>query len=312
MERLDHIAHVLHHDANLIGFFQKELEYVKTQTYDIKYPELKARNLIPVSTDGGPGANEITYQQFDQTGFAKVIANYADDLPRAYIRGAEFTSKIRSLGDSYGYTLQEIRNAQFAGKPLDTRFAAAARKGMELKINDIAWKGDAESGLFGLLNYPNITRGDVAEVNGQTEWSHKTPDEILADLNNIVNAMIELTNGVEIPDTILLPLKQYRYIATKRYSDFDARSILDVFLGQSRSPVTMVDWVLELKGAGTDGVDIMVAYKRDPNNLELCLPSPFEQLPIQERNLELVVNCHARCGGVLIYYPLSVSIGEGI
>jgi hypothetical protein len=39
---------------------------------------------------------------------------------------------------------------------------------------------------------------------------------------------------------------------------------------------------------------------------------PFEQLPVQEKGLEYVVNCHSRIGGVLIYYPLSQYIMDGI
>ena len=97
-------------DADETSFFLRELEYVKSKTYDIVFPELKARKVIPVSFEAGPGAESITYRQFDQAGVAKIIANYGADLPRADVLGREFTSKIKSLGASYGWTVQEIRS----------------------------------------------------------------------------------------------------------------------------------------------------------------------------------------------------------
>jgi hypothetical protein len=56
----------------------------------------------------------------------------------------------------------------------------------------------------------------------------------------------------------------------------------------------------------------MVCYRKDPNVLELIVPQEFEQFPPQERNLEVVINCHMRCGGVVCYYPLAISFGDGI
>ena len=115
-------------DADQTMFFQRELEHIKSRTYDIRYAELKARSLIPVSGEAGPGAESITYYQYDMVGVAKIIANYATDLPRADVRGKKFTSPVESLGASYGYSVQDIRAAAKAGKPLEQRKANAARR----------------------------------------------------------------------------------------------------------------------------------------------------------------------------------------
>ena len=105
----------LRHDGDETAFFNRQLEFIKAKTFDILFPELKARSVLPVDFSAGPGAESITYRQFDQAGIAKIIANYAQDLPRADISGKEFTAKVRSLGASYGWTLQEIRAAKMAG-----------------------------------------------------------------------------------------------------------------------------------------------------------------------------------------------------
>ena len=113
-------------DANESVFFARQLEYVKAKTYDIKRAPLNAMRLFPVSTETPEGATTITYRQYDGVGMAKIVANYANDLPRADVTGKEFTSPIRSIADAYGYNTQEIRSAMFAGVPLNAKKATQA------------------------------------------------------------------------------------------------------------------------------------------------------------------------------------------
>jgi len=306
-------------DANETAFFARELEFIKSRSYDVVYPELKAIQLIPVSTEAGSGAETITYQQFDQVGVAKIIANYADDLPRADIKGKEFTAKVRSIGDSYGYNVQEIRAAQMANRNLTQRKANAARRANDQLVDSLAWYGDATHGLVGLLNNPNITAVEVqvGATTAKKKWAEKNPDEILLDLNDGVTDIIELTNGVEVPDTILIPIAQLALIQKTRLAAGTDTTILQFFLANNPS-ITRIEWVVQLKAVDplpsgdTGPKDVMVVYQRNPDKLTLEIPQPYEQFPAQERNLEFVIPTHSRFGGVIIYYPLSVSVVEGI
>ena len=86
MGKLNLTKNVSQLDADEVIFFEKELESLKSRSFDRKFKQLKARDLIPVSRDADAGAETITYQQFDQVGMAKLIASYADDLPRADVK----------------------------------------------------------------------------------------------------------------------------------------------------------------------------------------------------------------------------------
>lgn len=315
-------ARFMNLDAGESVFFARQLEKIKAQTYDQKYPELKATALIPVSMDAGAAAESITYESYDQVGIAKMISNYADDLPRADVKGRQYTSPVRSIGDSYGYSIQEVRASTIANKNLPARKANAARRAIDKLINDIAWfarsTDGVNGGLTGLIYNPNVTKAVVTTRNAHVAWSTKTADEILADLNEVVADMIALTNGLEIPDTILLPIAQYSQIATTARSTTSDTTILEYFLRNNPS-ITRVEWVSELAGLairpsnGAAGpIDVMICYKRNPDNLTLEIPQPFEQFAVEPRGLEFVVPCHARVGGVIVYYPLSVTIVEGI
>lgn len=311
-------------DATLV-FFDKELEKVKKQTYDVKYNDILARTLFPVDPDAaGPGATSISYRQFDQVGIAKIISDYADDLPRVDVAGKQFFSPVHELGASYGWNIKELRAAMMAKLNLNARRAIAAREAILRKEHKLALFGDTLTGLPGFLSNPNISVVTAADNgSGATEWSAKTPDQILADMNNAVGAIMTLTNGVEKPNTLLLPVDEYVRVSTTRMTDGATETVLSFFL-KTQAALGAIDKVYALPelteptagwaslGVSFDEPKLMVVYNRDPMKLSMQVASDFETLPVEERGLDNIVNCMESFGGVLIYYPLSVMVVEGI
>jgi hypothetical protein len=303
-------------DANGAVFFQRQLEYIKARSYDVKYAELKARQLFPVSNDGGPGVALITYRTYDQVGAAKIINAYANDLPRADVAGKETTIPVRSVGISYGYNIDEIQASELTGMGLDQRRANAATKSIEQVINDVAFFGDAISGLAGLFDNPNIPTGAVVNPGSGTAWTVKSPDEIIFDINDLFADIFETTKMVERGNTLMVPPAQWSYIAsTPRASNSDT-TILQYIIQNSPYLNSTEDIipVNECNAVDNDvlSVDAMVAYDRSPDKLQLEIPVELEYLPVQQKNLEFVVPGRSRLGGLNIYYPLSLAIGTGI
>lgn len=302
-------------DADEAAFFSRELEFVKTQMYNVRYPEYQATMLIPVDTSAGPGAEAIVYYQFDSVGVMKIMASYGDDAPRSDVKGKEFIAPVKSIRGAYGYSVQDIRNAMYARRPLKTMKAQAARRSYDQTVNDIAWFADGSSnygGLVGFLYNANTTKSPAPTGT----WSTATPDQIIADVNFGINNPLKITLKTETVDTCLLPVEQYTLIASTPRSTQSDTTILE-FLRRVHPRVTFVSVnelaALDPKPSGGAGpTDVMVCYKRAPDKLQLAIPQPFEQFPPQERNLEQVVNTHARIGGVTFYYPLSCHIVEGI
>jgi hypothetical protein len=301
-------------DANENIFFARELTYVKKKTYDIKYPTLRVANgeMIPISREASPGDDTIVYQQFDQHGIAKIIASYANDLPRSDISGKEFVANIRSIGNSFGYTKQEIRAAQTANKPLTTRKSSAARRAQMEEQQRVAIYGDVENGLSGWFSNPNIPSVAIPAdgTGGLTTFASKTADQMIRDLNSVANSIAEITNGVEIPDTLLLPVAQFNLISTTVRPQTD-KTVLRTFL-DNQPYIKNVSWLNELKGAGAGGTDRMVAYRRDPEAFTLEIPMDITMEAPEQNGLEFTVAIESRIGGVLVYYPLSQAFGDGI
>lgn len=300
-------------DANESAFFLRELESIKAETYDILYPLLKARGLIPPDRQQSPsGAEVITYRTFDRVGAAKMISSYAMGLPRVDVFGVETTTPIRGIGAAYGYSIQDVRASMMTGRSLPLMKASAAREVIEEKIDDVIANGDSATGLVGFLNNSSVPQASVATVNGATTFAEKLaldPDLVIDDVTDMVADMAELTKGREQIDTVLMPISQFRRLSSTRMIDRDF-TVLE-YLRKAFPDVTFDEWY-RLTGAGAASTDRMVGYRKDPGKVGYQVPQEFEQFAVQEEGLEFVVPCHARTGGTIIYYPLSVSYRDGI
>lgn len=269
-------------DAVGMAFFARQLEAIKSKSFDVLYPNLKYRELFPIDSEAPAGAKSVTYETYDSVGMAKIIHSYAADLPRADVAGTETTVPVRTIGSSFGYNVKEIKSAQMAGLNLSQRRANAARKAIEEELNRIAFFGDAAANLYGLFTAPNIPSGNVPDgASTDPEWSTKTADEILADINNVFSDIFEDTKGVENADTLLLPLAQWSRIMTTARSTNSDTTIAQYVVANSpwlKSLANIIP-VNELKGAGTAGVDVMVAYTKAMDKIEFVIPEDITFYP---------------------------------
>ena len=284
----------------------RQLDYVKTRTYDKKQPPMIGLLLVPISTEVPEWAETFTYTMFDEVGMAKIVANYAADLPRADVKGEEKTASIKNIGDSYGYSIMEIRAAAANRTDLPTRKSMAARKAIDIKLNQMALIGDTKLGLYGLINHPNVPL--VVGLHGDWMNPDTTADQMLADLDMIYDAVPNQSKDVHAPTRIAMPTDQRSRIFSKRVPDSGGKTVGQFF--QDKHPGLQIMGAAEFKGAGTGGKDLILAYEYSEENLAMELPMPFNQLAAQARGLELVVPCLARAGGVVVYYPLSLAKGN--
>lgn len=299
-------------DAGEQVFFDEQLALVKSRTYDVKHKALKALTLLPVSTEQDGGADKIIWRSYDQVGMAKIVADYANDFPRADIAGEEHITPVKDLGASYAYSLKEIRRAQKAGVSLDAKRAEAARRSIDELQDKIAWFGNAKSKLPGFINAAGISEYVAANgAGGGKAWSGKTADEIVADFAGLITAASEATNGIENPDTVILPLALYNKLMTTPYGSNRDKTIMG-FIRENYPQITRIDWVSDLAGAGAGNTNRVMAYSRDPLKVEVQIPQRFEQFPPQQTGLVYDIICSQSTGGTIVYYPLSVVFCDGL
>lgn len=299
-------------DANESVFFKRQLESVMAKQFDVKFRPNKALSIFPVDSSDGPAATEITWRGFTRVGTAKMVSDYAHDFPRVDVYGFEQSVKPKAVGDSYGYSIEEIRRAAMAGMPLESRRAITARQAIDDKIDYIAWYGDTATNLKGFLEYPGISEYTVTSgTSGSKEWTDKTPDEILKDMNGLVHFVVEATNGIENPDTMLLPLAQYNLVNSKRLGDGSDKTILAYFLENNAYIKTVIP-VIELKEAGDSSTDRAMVFVNDMDHLCIKLPSGFETGEADKKGFEYSIPCMAKTAGMVVFYPASVGYCDGI
>ncbi len=300
-------------DASI--FFARELDYIKSKSYDKIYPEFTALNNFPITHEVPEGAETMTYYSYEKTGMAAIISNYATDLPRADVKGSPTTAYVKSIGDSYGYSIQEMRASRMAGKSLDTRKAEAARYAIDRKTNEIAFAGDKEHKLMGMLSSDNnIPLYTLATVETRTSWKDKSAAEILADINGMFAYQSRITQDVERADTLALPPAVFIDISTRQIPNtgYTVKRFLLENAPYLKNIITAPELSAENKATNPYGVDVAMLYTNSADKFSLEIPMAFYQYPLQNRNLEVIVPCEERVAGIVLYYPLSALLAVGV
>jgi len=316
-------------------FFQRQLEYIQAQSFDVLYPDLMAREVFALNTEGGEGINTITYRSYDKRGETAIIAGKATDLPRGDIDGKEYSISVRTLGNAYGYSRQELAASKLTGLPLDARKAEATRRSYEELVNQLSWFGEATHSINGLFGgvaagpWSTCDRTVVAAAAGGTNstvWGvDKTPDEVIADLTSAVTKLYVDTKKLFRADTILISVEKKQYLMNTPRSIHSDVSIMDWFCKSNQfisSPEQFKD-INELAGIysanGTDAFDSTGASKEGftvmstgSDIMRLREPFPYIHLPVQYKGLEFEINCYGRFAGLELIRPGAVQHFENV
>ena len=305
-------AQAVNLDAQQTTYFNRQLEVIKSQTYDIKQGNLRAVELFPVDGTTPEYAETQTYYQYDARGLAKIVSDYGTDIPSVEVAGRAFTSKIETIALSYAYSIMDIKRASIQGTPLNVRKALATQRGVMARHNQLFWVGDTVAGIVGVLSHASVPNAQVtADGTGSSPlWSTKTPTQILRDLVQGVTEIKSLTKGVESPNLLVLSEGRLNVIRGTRMSADSSDSILVAF--NNMFPEIRVEGAEELAGAFQGGTEGFLLGRNESTHIELIAPIVYEETPPEQKNLAYAVNAIGRNGGVAIYYPLAFSKKFGI
>lgn len=307
-------------DANETGLVAYSLTAVALEAIRYDYPELVFRRLASPQTGLTPGTETYRWDELDYRGMAKIIENYADDLPdvSAYIKTN--TGVIRSIGDSFQFTKQDMRRVLESrrqgrqSETLDVERVAYAREVMERKKDQIAAYGDTLSGLPGILKNTNITLLTAATPASGTSkrWTggHKNGTEILKDLRMLASSVRTQSKGIHTINTLVMPIEELEAISVMPLiaTSENQITVLQQFLQSQAAmgrPVEIITWnrASTADAAGTG--PRVLAYERSPRNLALVEPVDFEVEAPQRVSLTYKFPCESRYGGIYWKRPLA-------
>lgn len=292
-------------------FFGNELEEIRPQLYEKKYPQFKGRILVPVTNSIHPGAMSITERGIDEVGDADFISDMGDDAPTVeVVKDKEDTYYMRMFGVSYGWTLQELRNSQFANRGLDTAKAFAARRAIERFIDrglllSRTVGGKAMYGLFGLdalspNSYAYPLSGDVKD---------QSPEDLFRMLMAFASYVPVTTNDVETVDTLVMAPSLKAHLLNVNMGDANKLSVLKYFL-ESQEAIKSVESHIFLENGGghggAGGTSRVMCYRKDKEVIE-GLVNEFEQMPTEWKGLRSKTLCIGRVGGCKLRLPKAVA-----
>lgn len=285
-------------------FLKEQLNHILNLAFLETFPALKARSFIPVNRGIAPAAETISARIWDSYGEAKVLNPSADDFPSVSIGQRETFAAIKSLGCYFEYSVLDLRRSELAGTGLDSKLAIAARQTIESKIDQLAVKGDERVGIKGITNHEGFNEVTLGKWFDDKGAKLKSPEQMLNDITQMISVIAENPKNVLLPDTLLLPVKHYAYLAQTPFSSLSQVTILNYILTNNPYIKNIDSWVhLENK---------CVVYPRTPQALEMFIPQEFEMLEPQAAGMNIRIHCHARFGGVQVYTPKACAYGLGI
>lgn len=288
-----------------LGFVVSQRTSIESEVLKKPYPEIKYSRLIPVDTSANPFAASVTHFAQDSVGKAKFVNGKGDDVPLVNIKGSKFEQTVNMAGVGYSFSLEEIGAAQQLGTNLSSDGAEAARMAYEQFVDAVAFLGDTTIGVEGFYNMTGITTAAAGAT-----FAASTPDEIATIINTALNAINTETLGVEVANTIVLPLKTsvqlHRRMTDGTGTVLDYIRSANVYTSTTGQPLTIeFDYRL-------DGLNKMVAYRRDPQVLKMHMPMPLRFIAPQAVNLEIKTLGMFRFAPVNIRRPKAVRYISGV
>lgn len=295
-------------DAAQNIFIERELKAVIPELFEFTYAKINGRSLFPIDRSAGPNAKTIAWQQLTKVGVAKIITDYADDIPIVNAFREEKSQNVRTLGDATQWSVDEIRAAAATGVPLDRAGVDAANEAIMRLENSIIFFGDATHGLIGLFS-AGIGIPSGAVPNGG--WgTTATGLEMVEDMNAIVHAIPTATGDIEAATALLLPTSAYNIAASTPVDAGGLQSTALKYFLDNNQYVSRVERVRELETAGPGGVRAMVAYDPNPSKIRLAIPMDISSEPPQNKDLAVKVIYREKLGGLIPIKPLSLNIGH--
>lgn len=291
-------------DAANIGFVIAQTAHVEAQVLERKYPQITYMNDVPVDTSAHPFAKTITFFSADKVGTAKVINGHGDDIPLANVDLNKFDASVFMAGIGYSFSLEEVGQAQMLGMNLDAMGAAAARFAYEKFVDAAVYNGTGLPGATGLYNSAAVT-----PVAATGLFSALTPDQVLTNLNTLIGGAYSTTLGVEMVNTVRLPLAVFADLTTRRIPDTNLTVMQ--FLREANVYTAQTGQPLDIKG-DFRLTTRAVAWMKDPEVVKLHMPMPLRFLPVQPRNIEYVVPGIFRVAGLDIRRPAAVRYMDGV
>jgi len=222
------------------------------------------------------------------------------------------------------YSIPELESAIKVGRPIDQQKFEGLNLKHQMDIDQVVYVGDSQVAMQGLFNKSGITTSTAAGTGtgNATTWALKTPANILADINTVLQNVWAASGYAVIPDRILVPPVQYGILLSQVVTSAGNMSILKFLEDNNLSAqhggklsILPVKWAIGMGVGGTPQVlgtvDRMLAYSKDPLRARYPM-TPLQKTALQYQGIYHVTTYYCRLGMVETIYPETLAYLDGI
>ena len=224
------------------------------------------------------------------------------------------------------FTILELESAARLGRPIDSQKLDGLNLKHQMDTDEQVYVGDATLGQYGLINntsrvtnISNFANG----VGGDSKWTTKTPDEILADVNTALQSVWAESGWAVMPNRILIPPAKFGYLSTQKVSQAGNTSILTYILenniikasGRGTLEILPLKWCIGAGAGGTLGtentVDRSVVYTKEKDKVRFPM-TMLQRTPVQFQSIYHLTTYFCRMGVTEIVRPECIGYFDGL
>lgn len=252
------------------------------------------------------------------------IGKATDQITNVSADIAKVTNPLTPYGIELKYTVLELESAARIGRPIDAQKYAAMQLKYQMDVDEQVYIGDSAAGFKGLVNSTYVTPTNLpAGASGQTYWSDKNPDEILADVNYALSTVWANSAWAVVPSRLLIPPEQFGQISTQKVSQAGNISVLRYILennlltttGKGKLEIFPLKWLIGSGAGGTvgtaNGHDRMVVYTKELDRVRFPM-TMLNGTPIQYDSIYHKRTYFCRLGVIEVVYPQTIGYFDGL
>lgn len=251
------------------------------------------------------------------TGNMPWVSAETSAIPGVSVNGSKIVTPLRLLAREISFTSVELDRSALTGQSIDAQKTDALNTLYQMNTDQMVYIGSTDVGATGLVNSAEVTVDNVPNgINGSPLWVNKTPDEILADVNSLLQKAWLASAYAICPGKLLLPPAQFSYIASQKVSSAGNVSILK-FLKENSIALSVngveldIQPVKWLAGAGVGPTDRMVAYTDAEDKVRFPMV-PIRRETAYYQGIRFTAPYLWAFGQVEFVYPETVRYADGI
>jgi len=274
-----------------------------------------------LSTGGSPGGLGTGNKVGNGKSWAGKVSN---QVTSQSLDISKTTNPLRVWEQEVKFTILELESAAKTGRPIDQQKFEFLQLKHQMDIDEQMYVGDTGTGDTGLLNSTLITNNKIVATgaSGYTPWASKQPDEILADVNELVTSVWSASGWAVMPNRLLLPPVVFGFISTQKVSNAGNVSILkyleenNITVRANRGGGLQIfpcKWLVGLNagvsastfgtpGTKTSSNDVMFCYTKQYNRVRYPM-TMLQRTPIQYSGIWHMTTYFCRLGVVEVVYP---------